>query len=316
MQQDADINPFAGASNLGRKRDADESGIDSSAQTMMAMSTPALPAASAYARMPLPKRRTTDLNNVPTLSSLNSAAADPQAYHAFDAMPHSPQHSLNLYAHNGQARSPGVHTDAMNAHGYYTGTIAVGNPENGQVDPGSKHILRHIQVPSYNPSNPSSSLTSPSAHSVFTSTTDADAPFYFEHDSPDMMRDEDTSAEGSNGNGTANANGHHVSHEEAMMLQQQQQLYVQQQQQEQLYLQQLQQQQQQQQQPQAQHMNAHPLSNLAGTGMFTTQNPIQAAYDSYNGGFLDEFDDSMAMRYTGQNGDQYAARLEGVMGHA
>lgn len=50
--------------------------------------------------------------------------------------------------------------------------------------------------------------------------------------------------------------------------------------------------------------------------MFTTQNPIQAAYDSYNGGFLDEFEDTMAMRYTGQSGDQYAARLEGVMGHA
>lgn len=175
-------------------------------------------------------------------------------------------------------------------------------------------------MPSYNPSNPGSSLNSPSAQSVFTTTTDADAPFLFEHDSPDMMRDEDTSIEGQQ--------GQQVSNEEAMMLQQQQ-MYMQQQQ-EQMYLHQQQQQQWQvqqqqqqdmqmhplQQQQQQQQSNAHPLSNLAGTGMFTTQNPNQAAYDSYNGGFLDEFEDSMAMRYTGQSGDQYAARLEGVMGHA
>lgn len=187
-------------------------------------------------------------------------------------------------------------------------------------------------MPSYNPSNPSSSLNSPSAHSVFTATTDADAQFYFEHDSPDMMRDEDTSvatAEGSNGIMSAQQQNF-ASNEEAMMqqhvfMQQQQQ----QQQQEQLYLQQQQQamqMQMQQQQPlhpmldpssqQQQQANVHPLSNLAGTGLFTTSNPIKAAYDSYNGGFLDEFDDSMAGRYTGQNGDQYAARLEGVMGHA
>lgn len=58
-----------------------------------------------------------------------------------DAMPHSPQHSLNLYANNGQhAASPGIQTDAMNGYGYYSGTIAVGNPENGQVDPSSKHM--------------------------------------------------------------------------------------------------------------------------------------------------------------------------------
>lgn len=56
-------------------------------------------------------------------------------------MPHSPQHSLNLYANNGQhAASPGIQTDAMNGYGYYSGTIAVGNPENGQVDPSSKHM--------------------------------------------------------------------------------------------------------------------------------------------------------------------------------
>lgn len=193
--------------------------------------------------------------------------------------------------------------------------------------------LRHIQMPSYNPSNPSSSLNSPSAHSVFTTTTDADAPFLFEHDSPDMMRDEDTSAEG-----LAHGQGQHVSNEEAMMMQQQQ-LYMQQQQ-EQMYLQQQQQQQQmqmqqgmqahpmldpsqqhqqyQQQQQQQGNSTHHHLSNLASTGIFTTQNPIQAAYDSYNGGFLDEFDDNdyMSRRYTGSNADGYTARLEGVMGHA
>jgi hypothetical protein len=175
--------------------------------------------------------------------------------------------------------------------------------------------LRHIQMPSYNPSNPSSSLNSPSAHSVFTTTTDADAPFLFEHDSPDMMRDEDTSVEGQ-------GQGQHVSNEEAIMMQQQQ-LYMQQQQ-EQMYLQQQQMQMQQgmhahpmlDPSQQQQQQSNHHLSNLAGTGMFTTPNPVQAAYDSYNGGFLDEFEDSMAMRYTGQGGDQYTARLEGVMGHA
>ena len=59
-----------------------------------------------------------------------------------DAMPHSPQHSLNLYANNGlgAAASPGIQSEAMNGFGYYTGTIAVGNPENGQVDPSSKHV--------------------------------------------------------------------------------------------------------------------------------------------------------------------------------
>lgn len=40
----------------------------------------------------------------------------------------------------------------------------------------------------------------------------------------------------------------------------------------------------------------------------------QAHYDSYNGGFWE--DDAMAGRYVGDGGDQYAARLEGVMGHA
>lgn len=62
--------------------------------------------------------------------------------------------------------------------------------------------------------------------------------------------------------------------------------------------------------------SGHPLSGLAGSGMFTMANPVQAAYDSYNGGFLDEFEDSMAGRYTGQSGDSYAATIERVMGHA
>lgn len=59
-----------------------------------------------------------------------------------DALPHSPQYSLNLYPNNGNtphAASPGVQTDAMSGYGYYSGTIAVSNPENGQVDPSSKH---------------------------------------------------------------------------------------------------------------------------------------------------------------------------------
>lgn len=96
-------------------------------------------------------------------------------------------------------------------------------------------------------------------------------------------------------------------------MQQQQQAFMQQQQ-EQMLLQQQQQQNHPLFNPAA---AAHPLSSLAGTGMFTMPNAVQAAYDSYNGGFLDEFgDDSMAGRYTGQNGDNYAATLERVMGHS
>jgi hypothetical protein len=183
-------------------------------------------------------------------------------------------------------------------------------------------------MPNYNPSAPSSSLNSPSAHSVFTSTTDADAPFLFEHDSPDMMRDEDTSNDPSSASVYSvygEENGSNAMQAAQMQQYQQQQLHFQQQafqqqQQQQEAFHQGQQQQHQQHplDPAAQPNQQHPMSAFAGSGMFTTQNPIQAAYDSYNGGFLDEFeDDAMSRRYTGQNGgDDYAARLENVMGHA
>lgn len=166
-------------------------------------------------------------------------------------------------------------------------------------------------MPSYFPSNPSSSLNSPSVQSVFTSTTDPENGFMFEHDSPDMTRDEDTSIEPAYS--TMNIQ------QQQQMQQMQFEMQQQQQQQQQAMLFQQQQQQQQQQQGMHPMMDpySHHLSMMASNGMLTTPNPVQAAYDSYNGGFLDEFgDDSMAMRYTGNGGDSYAAKLEGVMGHA
>lgn len=40
----------------------------------------------------------------------------------------------------GAASSPGLQSDAMSGYGYYSGTIAVSNPENGTVDPNAKHV--------------------------------------------------------------------------------------------------------------------------------------------------------------------------------
>jgi hypothetical protein len=43
---------------------------------------------------------------------------------------------------------------------------------------------------------------------------------------------------------------------------------------------------------------------------------MRAYYDSYNGGWWGDEDDSMAGRYTGAEGDGYTAKLDRVMGHA
>ena len=86
-----------------------------------------------------------------------------------------------------------------------------------------------------------------------------------------------------------------------------------QQQQHQLHQQQMQHHQQQQQQQQTQQQQAqgwHPLN--AGND----ESAMRAYYDSYNGGWWGDEDDSMAGRYTGAEGDGYAARLDRVMGHS
>ncbi|KAL7005373.1 hypothetical protein EMMF5_005071 [Cystobasidiomycetes sp. EMM_F5] len=57
---------------------------------------------------------------------------------------------------------------------------------------------------------------------------------------------------------------------------------------------------------------------------FASQHPMAghamhpASYDAYNGSYGHDIDDGdmMAARYTGQEADVYANRLEGIMGHA
>ena len=75
-------------------------------------------------------------------------------------------------------------------------------------------------------------------------------------------------------------------------------------------MQQYEQQQQQYQMQQQLHMQQqqqaqHPLAPSMAQG-----------YDPYNGTQVDEYDEAISGRYTGPGGDHYAARLEGMIGHA